>query len=104
VSEPQLVILATASYAGAVGYAELYRCRVRETLVGDLNEDEVRLTVLPGDRERIAFLTAHPEPQEIEIGFSMASSDAPYPMVPITGFVDSGRRAWQVEYIHEAGG
>ena len=102
--DAHLVLVATASYAGAVGFAHVYDCRVRERVVGTLDEDRIRLTVLAGDKERIAFLAAHPPPQAIELGFTMLRQGEPYRSAPITGFVDQEHRSWEVTYMREARG
>lgn len=99
-----LALVVTARYAGAIGYAEVFDCRVISTVSGALEQDRIRLTVLPDDGERLAFLAAHPPPAEIEIGFAAAGRDEPYATAPITGFVGDDRAAWRVTCMREAGG
>ena len=102
--DAQLVLVATASYASAVGFAEVYDCRVWECIVGTLDEDTIRLTVLAGDKDRSAFLGSHPPPQAIELGFVMRRKGEPYRLAPITGFVDKENTSWEITYMREAGG
>jgi hypothetical protein len=101
-SDAQLVLVVTATYAGAIGYAEVFRCRVRERLVGTLEDGEIRLTVLAGDKDKIAFLTSHQHPQEIELGFTVVRKDEPYRTAPISGFVDQENTSWEIVYLREA--
>jgi hypothetical protein len=103
-SDAELILVATATYAGAVGFGEVYRCRVRERLAGTLEEDEIRLTVLAGDKETNRFLASHLDPQEIELGFTKGSTDEPYRLAPISGFVDQDSTSWVIEYVREANG
>ena len=101
-SDAQLVLVVTATYAGAIGYGEVFRCRVRERLAGTLEDDELKLTVLAGDKDKIAFLTSHQHPEEIEIGFTMVRKDEPYRTAPISGFVDRANTSWEIAYLREA--
>ena len=102
--DAQLVLVATVSYAGAVGFAEVYDCRVRECIVGAMDEDTIRLTVLAGDKDRSSFLSSHPPPQAIELGFVMRRKGEPYRLAPISGFVDEEHASWEITYMREAGG
>ena len=101
--DAQLVLVATASYAGAIGFGEVYDCRVRERIVGALDEDTIRLTVLASDTDRSAFLASHPPPQAIELGFTMLRTGEPYRLAPISGFVDKENTSWEITYMREAG-
>jgi hypothetical protein len=103
-SDAQLVLVVTATYAGAIGYAEVSNCQVRERHVGTLDESEIRLTVLAGDKDKIAFLASHPHPQEIEIGFTMVRKDEPYRLAPISGFVDQDSTSWEIMYLRDSHG
>jgi hypothetical protein len=102
--DAQLVLVVTASYAGAVGFGEVYDCRVRERIVGALDEDTIRLTVLAGDKDQSAFLGSHPPPQVIELGFVMRRKGEPYRLAPISGFVDEEHTSWEITSMREAGG
>lgn len=100
----QLILVVTASYAGAIGYAEVFECQVRKKIAGALEDEAIRLTVLPKDKEKLSFLSAHLHPQEIELGFAMARTKEPYGLAPITGFVDKGKTSWEVTSMREAHG
>jgi hypothetical protein len=98
----ELSLIVTVSYAGAIGYAELYECRVKERIVGTLEENKIRLTVLTSDKDKLSFLSSHLHPQEIELGFRMVRRKEPYGLAPISGFVDKQNTSWQVKYMREA--
>jgi len=98
-----LVIRVAATYSGQVGFGEVFTCHIRAVLTGRLAESVISLTVLAGDKEKIGFLTAHPSPQEIELGLAMGRRDEPYALAPITGFVDAERSSWEIRYMRAAG-
>lgn len=98
-----LVLRVAATYSGPVGFGHLFTCQIRTVLAGRLAESEISLTVLAGDKERIAFLAAHPSPEEIELGFTMGRRDEPYAVAPITGFVDAERSSWEISYMRATG-
>jgi len=100
--QPQLVLLVASDYSATVGFGDVYTCQVRDVFVGTLSESAIRLTVLAKDQEKTEFLSAHPSPQEIEVGFKMARRNEQYALAPITGFVDAGRTSWEIEYLREA--
>ena len=101
-SDAELILIVTASYAGAIGYAEVYTCQVRARIAGNLEENEIRLTVLAGDKETIEFFSAHPPPQEIKLGFTVGKTGEPYRLAPISGFVDQDNTSWTIRYVREA--
>lgn len=101
-SDPELVLVVNAEYAGAIGYADVFRCLVSEVVSGNLAEAEIRLTVLPRDRDTLAVLAANPPPARVRMGFRPSGPVTPYSTAPITGFVDSEGTPWAILHIHPA--
>jgi hypothetical protein len=100
-SDIHLILLVTATYAGAIGFADVFECRVQKLIAGNLQQDAIKLTILPSDKDRLQVLSAHPPPHEIEIGFAIAGKNEPYGVAPVSGFVDRAGTSWQVMYMHE---
>lgn len=98
----ELLLIVTASPAGAVGYGELYNCEIREKVRGNIKEGRFRLSVLAGDREKLDFLAAHPHPQPIEIEFRLLRTGEPYRTMPINGFVDENNTSWEITHLRKA--
>lgn len=98
----QLVLVVTATYSGAVGFGEIFDCEVRSVLVGRLEEPQIRLSILPRDKDKLGFMSMHLHPALIEIGFTVYQKDEPYGLAPITGFVDKAKTSWEVSFIREA--
>lgn len=98
----KLVLVVSATYAGAVGFGEVFACAVRKVLAGKLSEARINLTVVASDQDKSAFLMEHLDPAAIEIGFTLHAEDEPYGLAPISGFVDKSRRSWQIDYLREA--
>lgn len=101
-SDSPLVLIVAASYAGAIGYAEVFNCQIRETSGGTLEESTVRLNILASDKDWIGFLFSHPHPQEIELAFTLGKTDEPYRSAPISGFVDRHNTSWKLMSVREA--
>lgn len=98
----RLILVVTASFLGAIGYGDVYRCRVVQVILGDLEDQEINLTILAGDRATLTFMSDHVEPVEIEIGCRKRAEDEPYFQMPISGFIDHNRTSWEIEYTREA--
>jgi hypothetical protein len=98
----QLVLIVTATYAGAIGYGEVYDCSVQKVVAGSIDQPRIPLTVLAGDERTLQFINAHLQPARIEITFTLHRRDEPYSTAPITGFVDKSRTSWTIDSIREA--
>jgi hypothetical protein len=99
-----LVLVVTASYAGAIGYGDLYKCHVTKVISGTLSEETITVSILANDKEKVNFMSSHLEPVQIEIGFNMLRKGEPYRMAPVSGFVDRENTSWEIGYmrkIHE---
>lgn len=99
----QLVVIATVSYQGSIGFGDVFDCQIKKVLAGSLEESRIRLSVLAGDKDNLQFIQAHQHPAEIRIGFARNRENEPYGVAPITGFVDSERVSWAVEFMRQAG-
>lgn len=95
----KLHLAATVTYAGAIGYAEVFRCHVVEVLSGVLADTDLKLTVLPTDKATLDRLNAHQAPEAIELSFSLAEAQSQYATAPVTGFVDGERNLWRLSTL-----
>ena len=100
--EDQLTLMVTASLAGVIGYGNLYQCRVVKKIAGNLNEEAISVTILAGDHEKLAFMSAHLDPHELVIGFKKKRENEPYAMMPISGFVDKDKTSWEIDALMPA--
>lgn len=98
----RLVVAVTASYKGAVGFGEIFDCEIKRVLAGTIEEPRIRLCVVANDKDTLRFISAHLQPAEIEIGFTVHQKDEPYDLPLISGFVDSSKTSWGIEFIREA--
>jgi hypothetical protein len=99
-----LLLRLTASWQGAVGFGNVYRGRITRVLSGSLPQEEIAITVLASDMQTEAFFAAHPEPAEFEMVCHSEDSGQPYPMMPISGFVDEQRNAWKIDSLKAVSG
>jgi hypothetical protein len=97
----QLVLVVTATYKGAVGYADVFDCAISRVVAGTLDERRVQLSILAGDRDTLRFISEHPHPAQLEIRFTVNRKGEPYAMSPVSGFVDKSRTSWKIESIRE---
>lgn len=98
----QLVLCVTASYAGAVGFGEIFDCEILEVVVGEIDETRIRLSIVAGDKDKLNYLLAHLHPAQIKIGFTLHRKGEPYGMSPISGFVDKDKTSWKIDFIGDA--
>src|ERR1700682_5850440 len=98
----ELIVACTASYQGAVGFADVFDCEITRVLAGTIDEPRIHLAIAANDKEKSEFIAAHLRPAEIEIGFSMHQHDEPYDLPLVSGFVDRKKTSWRVEFIREA--
>jgi len=97
----QLVVVVTASYSGAVGFGEIFDCEIKSVLTGTIDEHRIRLSILPSDKDKLDFISAHLHPMEIKIGFTVHRKGEPYSLSPISGFVDKSKTSWKIDFIGE---
>ncbi len=100
----KLILTATASYAGVIGYANVYKCQIAQIISGDLDEKEISVTILAGDKEKEAFMSSQQAAMGFEMGCNMKQTNEPYSRMPISGFVDKNRTSWEIEYLKKASG
>lgn len=93
-----LVLKVSVEPAGAIGYADLFRCQVRQVLKGKLGSAQILMTILPSDPDRYAFFLSHKTPAEIEVGFDKNAEGEPYGTTAINGFVDDNKTSWRLVY------
>ena len=98
----KLVLTATASYVGVIGYANVYKCQIAKIISGDLDETEITITILAGDKEKEAFMSSQLATMVFEMGCNKRKTNEPYSRMPISGFVDKDRTSWEIEYLMEA--
>jgi hypothetical protein len=96
-----LALVVTVSYKGAVGFGDVFECEIRSVLSGSLKDPKILLTILANDKDKLSFISARLHPAEIEIGFTINRKGEPYSFAPISGFVDSSRTSWRLEYVRE---
>lgn len=97
----RILVKVTASFLSSIGYGFVYKCRVIEKTSGNLQQKDIRLTVLTNDKSKHDFLASHPEPEEFEMSCKRKKENEPYALMPITGFVDDNKTSWEVEYFRE---
>jgi hypothetical protein len=95
-----IILQVNASFAGSVGYGNVYKCEVIKIIKGDIREGEITITIMANDKLNDAFVQSHLN-KTIEIGLKMRARGEPYTMAPISGFVDNSRLSWEIEYIKE---
>jgi hypothetical protein len=95
----QLILLVTASFASAVGFGDVYKCQVMHVMLGNLDDQEIMVTILAGDKVNSAFLSTHLETVAIEMGCKQRAMNEPYALMPISGFVDKNKTSWEIEYL-----
>ncbi|GEM_PF-687719 len=100
--KPRLVLCLTASPQMQVGYGHVFECQIHKVLAGAFEENTLRLTILAGDHDRLKYLLAHAYPTVFTIGFTLHRSDEPYPLMPLSGFVDSHRYSWAIDFMNDA--
>ena len=99
-----LILRVIASYVGAIGYGDVYRCSIFEVLSGDLVEKEIAMTILASDKVNLNFLSTRLDAVKLEMKCKKKYTNEPYSMMPISGFVDKNRTSWEIEYLKEASG
>ena len=80
-------------FIGAVGFGDVYECRVAEILEGELEDASLKVTVSPADRELSALLAGQ---TEVELVFAKDKENEPYALATISGFVDRNRTSWRI--------
>ena len=96
-----LILRLTASWVATVGYGNVYRSRIKRVLSGNLLQNEITITVLADDKQNDAFMSAHSDTVEFEMGCHRKRSKEPYPIMPISGFVDEKGNSWEIDYLKE---
>lgn len=86
-------------FVGAVGFGDVYDCRVVEVLEGELEDASLNVTVSPADRELGALLAGQ---NEVELAFAKKNENEPYAFASISGFVDGNRTSWRITDAREA--
>ena len=97
----RLALVVTASFLGAIGYGNVYRCQVVKVISGDLDDQEITVTILAGDKANLAFMSDHLDTVELGMGCKKRADDEPYARMPISGFVDKNKTSWEIEYLRE---
>jgi hypothetical protein len=97
----ELILTGAASYAGGVGYGDVYRFQVAAANVPGFGERQIMLSILAGDTANSDFLSSHLSPAELEIRFERGQADEPYPIAMISGFVDEHHQAWKIKQMRE---
>lgn len=92
----RLTIKLSVSFSATIGYGNAYKSTVIKVQDGELNQDEIVLTVLAEDNENSEFISEHLAPKEIVAVFIKLQENVPYSMMPITGFVDKDKTSWKV--------
>lgn len=98
----ELIVVGTASYAGAVGYGNLYRFQVERVRAGILEEQQLMVSILASDTKNSAFLLSRLDPAKIEIGFQRGAENEPYRLAVISGFVDQNNQSWKIKHMRDA--
>jgi hypothetical protein len=97
----ELVLTGAASYAGAVGFGDVYRFQVAAASVPRFGERQITLSILAGDTTNSEFLSSHLSPAELEIRFERGQAGEPYRLAMISGFVDEHNQAWKIKHMRE---
>ena len=97
----KLIMKVTAYYSASIGYADIFKCQIVQTLSGVIDEGEINVTILAGDKVNLNFISTHLGGIEFEMGCNKKRTNEPYSMMPISGFVDKNRTSWEIEYLKD---
>lgn len=95
----ELMLLVTAAGDEAIGYAEIFSCKIRKVICGSLSDETIEMVLMAGDRNEIAFFRAHDGKGEIELDFAPRPRAAGFD--PFTGFKDSTGNPWNLISFRE---
>lgn len=84
-----------------IGYGMVYNCKIVKKTKGTIEDEQMKLVILAGDKENQAFMDSYSSDNPIEMGFSKNKENEPYATMPITGFVDAEKTSWNVVYMKE---
>ena len=93
-----MVLKLQLNRALAVGYGEVYACKVLDVLEGDFASDSLLLTILAGDTLNEVLLAYSKD--KVEITFKKNKENEPYQIVPISGMVDPQKTSWLITEIN----
>lgn len=97
----RLILRVIVSYTGAVGYGNVYKCDIIKVIAGNLDEKNITVIILAGDKANATFMDAHLDSIEFEIAFKMKNEMEPYALMPLSGFVDKNKTSWEIEYLKD---
>ena len=99
-SSDLILNISTRPFDLAVGYGNVYNCKVNKTEKGFVEDTTLSIVVLAGDNQKDSiFLNSSITKNKLEIGFKKYRESEPYKMMPISGFVDCNNTSWKVTYI-----
>jgi hypothetical protein len=86
----------------AIGYANVYSCRINRVMKGRLKDTVVSITILANKNNYsidsligIGIMNDQP----VEMGFKKHGINEKYNKIPINGFVDGNKTSWEIKYI-----
>jgi len=97
----RLIVRVTASFAGAIGYGNVYNCNLTKEIVGNLDEKRITVTILSSDSVNLAFMSSHLNGVEFEMSCKKRKDNETYSVMAISGFVDKKRTSWDIEYLKD---
>jgi hypothetical protein len=85
----------------AIGYANIYGCKITEVKQGQLSDKTISMTIMAGKLE--SFFSKHAGTlQKAEATFTLHKKREAYNHAPINGFVDDGKTSWEMTSIKMA--
>lgn len=96
--EAEMILVLTQEPSLPVGYGMTYQCTLKAVKKGKLEMETFTMTVMASDMDVQQWLSEHSASTEIEMGFKKAKEDVIYSIIPITGFVDANKTAWEVVF------
>jgi hypothetical protein len=95
----KLIMRTTMSFVTAIGYGLLFKCQIVKIISGKIDEKEITVTILAGDKANLNFISTHNNSVEFEIGFKKIETNVLYSWIPKSGFIDRDRTYWEIEYL-----
>ncbi|MEL6812053.1 MAG: hypothetical protein AAFP76_12015 [Bacteroidota bacterium] len=102
IEKSDLILKVNVISSMLVGYGDVYMCDVKATEKGVMEDQQVRIVVLPQDKGRFDLLSSEKQ-GVLEIGFVKKQVDEPYAIMPINGFVDSDKTSWEIVFVKHLG-
>ncbi|HEY1632097.1 MAG TPA: hypothetical protein VGF56_12345 [Rhizomicrobium sp.] len=92
----ELTVIATASFSGAIAYAEVFGCAVEAVLEGALDASKIAVIASGSDASLSAFFHAHDGKGRVRLSFAKRAADDPPSWASFSGFKDKAGTSWDL--------